>query len=60
MLTSASIDQISYELSQIYLSLKEIEKTDDSLEVKQGLKTIEDQIRLFEHLHLASTSAIGD
>ncbi len=60
VLKSASIDQISFELSQIYLALKEHEKDDNSLEVKQGLKAIEEQIRLFEHLHVARTSAIGD
>lgn len=56
----ATMDQVTWELTQLYLTVEQLVKEDDSLELKNGLKALEDQIRLLEYLHKGRTALIMD
>ncbi len=48
-------DQVTFEITQLYSVIESISQDNSSLEVKQGLKALEEQIRLREYLHAKRT-----
>ncbi|MGH1350140.1 MAG: hypothetical protein ACRBBN_04940 [Methyloligellaceae bacterium] len=59
-LKSVMKDQTTFEISQLYSDVETLAKHDSSLEVKQGLRALEDHVRLREYLYLKQTTASGD
>ncbi len=60
-LSENSTEQITMELMQLYLILdKKLQENGGTLELRNGLKALEDHIRLLEHVHVGRTTLVGD
>lgn len=48
-------DKVTFEITQLYSTIENISRENNSLEVKQGLKALEEHIRLREYMHAKRT-----
>ena len=59
-LRNSSSDQITWELTQLYVTIEEMASKDNSMELQDGLKALEDEIRLLEYLYKGKTAIAMD
>ena len=57
-LQSVIPDQVNYEIAELYSTISKLAAENNSTVVRNGLKALEEQIRLREYLHVNRTSAI--
>lgn len=60
ILDTVLADQVTFEITQLYSAVENISTENNSLEVKQGLKALEEHIRLREYMHAKRTMAGGE
>ncbi len=55
VLETVLADQVTFEITQLYSLVENISRDNNSLEVRQGLKALEEQVKLREYLHAKRT-----